>query len=99
MRVVFLTFVSYCEPSPQIAQINSIVIVPMMRMSLSAPSTMITPPYSNIMSCTAWEKPTTLREQSIALAMAKMMPIDPPNSGPKILDLFLENINKFISLD
>ncbi len=84
------TFVSYLAPSPQIAQMNNKVMVPMIRMSLFAPSTIITPPYSSIMSCTAWAKPTTLREQSIALAMAKMIPMDPPNSGPNILDLELK---------
>ncbi len=53
-----------------------------------SPSTIITPPYSYIMSFTALEKPTTLIAQSSILAMIKMIPIEPPNSGPNILDLY-----------
>ena len=72
---------------------NTIVIVPMTRISLSPPSRNTIPPYSFIMSITLWENPTTLSAQSITFAAVKIRPMDPPNSGPKILDL--ENVPKF----
>ena len=72
----------------KVTQSKSITVpIPTMRIMFSSPITSTPPPCSLIRSLTVSANPTTYNATATALATEKIKPMEPPNSGPRLLDI------------
>jgi hypothetical protein len=81
-----ITFASHSIPMTTISSRTTMVMLPIMRTSCIPPSTIWREKEVNKSSIDS-QKPTTYIAHATALAKEKINPMDPPNSGPRDLDI------------